>query len=142
MRATTTGAHLSLQDAADALGISEVTARRWVKSGKLKAYQPGRRYLIPQEAIEALLKPAEGPPALQASDERFLEMVAEADDGELAEMKAELKAHLPEGGSQPPVPTSEGLRAMDRCIAIYREQKRRLEEEEEGLQQLMAAVTA
>lgn len=46
---------LSLRDAADALGISEVTARRWIKSGKLKAYQPGRKYLIPASAVEELL---------------------------------------------------------------------------------------
>ena len=29
---------LSLREAADALGVSEVTARRWIKSGKLKAH--------------------------------------------------------------------------------------------------------
>jgi excisionase family DNA binding protein len=125
------------------LGISEVTARRWVKSGKLKAYQPGRRYLIPRSAVEALLRPAEGPPSLQASNERFAEMIAEADDGELAAMKAELKEHLPEGGPLPvPKPTPKGLLALDRCVAIYREQKRRLEDEGEHLQELMAAVTA
>lgn len=56
MRSTSAVARLSLRDAADALGISEVTARRWVKSGKLKAYQPGRKYLIPASAIEALLE--------------------------------------------------------------------------------------
>ena len=68
MRATTTGGHLSLQDAADALGISEVTARRWVKSGKLKASQPGRRYLIPRSAVDALLKPSEGSLVLTVAD--------------------------------------------------------------------------
>jgi excisionase family DNA binding protein len=47
---------LSLQDAADALGISEQTARRWVKTGKLKAYKPGLRYLIPASAISELLE--------------------------------------------------------------------------------------
>jgi excisionase family DNA binding protein len=51
---------LSLREAADALGISEVSARRWVKSGKLKAAQPGRRYLIPRSAIEELLSPKAG----------------------------------------------------------------------------------
>ncbi len=53
---------LSLREAADALGISEVSARRWVKSGKLKAAQPGRKYLIPREAVEELLRPKEGAP--------------------------------------------------------------------------------
>ncbi len=46
----------TLQEAADVLGISELTARRWVKAGKLKAYKPGLRYLIPASAIEELLK--------------------------------------------------------------------------------------
>jgi hypothetical protein len=32
-----------------------VTARRWIKSGKLKAHQPGRKYLIPARAVEELL---------------------------------------------------------------------------------------
>jgi len=47
---------LSLRDAADKLGISEVTARRWIKTGKLKAYKPGLKYLIPTSAVEELLK--------------------------------------------------------------------------------------
>jgi excisionase family DNA binding protein len=51
---------LTLREAADALGISEVSARRWVKSGKLKAAQPGRRYLIPRNAVEELLSPKAG----------------------------------------------------------------------------------
>lgn len=46
---------LTLQEAAEELNISENTARRWVKSGKLKAFQPGRRYLIPRSAIDELL---------------------------------------------------------------------------------------
>ena len=51
---------LSLREAADALGISEVTARRWVKAGKLKAYQPGRKYLIPRSAVNDLLESDSG----------------------------------------------------------------------------------
>jgi excisionase family DNA binding protein len=47
---------LSLRDAADELGISEVTARRWIKTGKLKAYKPGLKYLIPTSAVEELLE--------------------------------------------------------------------------------------
>ena len=55
---------VTLQEAADALGISEQTARRWVKAGKLKAYKPGLRYLIPESAIEELLEGAEAPKVL------------------------------------------------------------------------------
>ncbi len=47
--------HMTLQDAADTLGISEKTARRWVKSGKLKADKPGLKYLIPASAVRELL---------------------------------------------------------------------------------------
>ena len=54
---------LSLRGAADALGISEVTARRWVKTGKLKAYKPGLKYLIPASAVEELLEDVEPPEA-------------------------------------------------------------------------------
>ena len=66
---------LSLRDAADALGISEVTARRWVRSGKLRAYQPGRKYLIPASAIGELLSEAEAPKVLLPFD--VLEVRAE-----------------------------------------------------------------
>ena len=48
---------LSLREAADALQISEVSARRWVKSGKLRASQPGMKYIIPRQAVEELLHP-------------------------------------------------------------------------------------
>lgn len=46
---------LNLREAADALGISEVTARRWVHSGKLRASKPGLKYLIPRSAVDDLL---------------------------------------------------------------------------------------
>jgi excisionase family DNA binding protein len=48
--------HLSLSEAADALNISERTAYRWIKSGKLRAYKPGRDYWIPESAIKEVVK--------------------------------------------------------------------------------------
>jgi excisionase family DNA binding protein len=63
------GEHLSLREAADALGISEVSARRWVKSGRLKAYQPGRKYLVPMSAVEELLEETRSPKAPTPSHE-------------------------------------------------------------------------
>ncbi|MDQ3302269.1 MAG: helix-turn-helix domain-containing protein [Actinomycetota bacterium] len=78
--------HLTLREAADALGISEVSARRWVKSGKLTAAQPGRRYLIPKSAVEKMLAPRGGrlDPAgvlreaeLRAESEQLLELDTE-----------------------------------------------------------------
>lgn len=62
---------LSLREAADALGVSEVTARRWVKSGKLKAYQPGRKYLIPRSAIDELLESESGKVQVPSSQEKL-----------------------------------------------------------------------
>src|SRR5215218_8972316 len=43
--------YLSLSEAAEALDISERTAHRWIKSGKLRSYKPGRDHKIPQSAI-------------------------------------------------------------------------------------------
>jgi excisionase family DNA binding protein len=63
---------LSLREAADALGVSDVTTRRWIKSGKLKAYQPGRKYLIPRSAVDELLESGSGkaqaPPSPEQPD--------------------------------------------------------------------------
>lgn len=53
---TTSKDYLSLREAADALSVSELTARRWVKSGKLAAAQPGKMYLVPRSAVEKLLE--------------------------------------------------------------------------------------
>jgi excisionase family DNA binding protein len=60
---------LSLREAADALGVSEVTARRWVKAGKLKAHQPGRKYLIPSSAVDDLLESDSGKGGRRSSPE-------------------------------------------------------------------------
>jgi excisionase family DNA binding protein len=51
--------HLSLSEAADALSISERTAYRWIKSGKLRAYKPGRDYWIPDSALTELVEESE-----------------------------------------------------------------------------------
>lgn len=85
---------VSLQDAAEALGISERTARRWVKSGKLKAYKPGLRYLIPATAIEELLEGAEAPKVLLPFDvlEVTREVVQEAKPQTPKELREALDA--------------------------------------------------
>ncbi len=41
------------------MGISERTARRWIKSGKLRAYKPGRDYWIPESALRELVEESE-----------------------------------------------------------------------------------
>ena len=54
--------HLSLAEAAERMGISERTARRWIKSGKLRAYKPGRDYWIPERALTELVEESEVSP--------------------------------------------------------------------------------
>ena len=51
--------HLSLGEVAEVLSKNERTIRRWIKSGKLRAYKPGRDYLIPESAIGELLEGSE-----------------------------------------------------------------------------------
>jgi excisionase family DNA binding protein len=71
--------HLSLSEAATALDISERTAYRWIKSGKLRAYKPGRDYWIPESAVkevveESKVRPkAESRSSLEPSFEDALE---------------------------------------------------------------------
>ncbi len=58
--------YLSLSEAADALGISERTAYRWIDSGKLRAYKPGRDYRIPESAIREAVEESEVRPKGQS----------------------------------------------------------------------------
>jgi excisionase family DNA binding protein len=78
----------SLREAADALGIAEITARNWVKSGKLKAHRPGRKYLIPASAIEELLRGDEAPKVLLPFD------VLEANDEAVRAVRPETSREL------------------------------------------------
>jgi len=90
---------LSLRSAADALGISEVTARRWVKSGKLKAQQPGRKFQIPASAVDELLKEFRPPKerglltaerALKMPRESFARVVKDSETEQLHKVLAGL----------------------------------------------------
>ena len=58
--------YLSLSEAADALGISERTTHRWIKSGKLRSYKPGRDHKIPESAIIEAIEAGEVRPKAQA----------------------------------------------------------------------------
>jgi excisionase family DNA binding protein len=53
--------HYSLSEVARILGKSERTVRRWIKLGTLRAYKPGRDYLIPESALRELLEGSEVP---------------------------------------------------------------------------------
>ena len=46
---------LSIQDAADRSGRGAETIRRWIRSGRLRAQRDGRRLLIHEEDLVALL---------------------------------------------------------------------------------------
>ena len=59
--------HLSLSEAAAALDISERTAYRWIKSGKLRAYKPGRDYWIPESAVKEVVAQSEVRPKAESS---------------------------------------------------------------------------
>lgn len=47
---------LTINDVCLILKVHHNTVRRWIWAGKLLAYQPGRRYLIPRSALEAFLR--------------------------------------------------------------------------------------
>lgn len=46
---------LTIREACAILGVHHNTLRRWIWRGKLLAYQPGRAYLIPREALERFI---------------------------------------------------------------------------------------
>jgi excisionase family DNA binding protein len=50
---------LSLSEVAGLMGVSERTVRRWIKSGMLRAFKPGRDYRIPESAVRDLVKRSE-----------------------------------------------------------------------------------
>ncbi len=59
------GRHLSLSEVAGSMGVSERTVRRWIKSGKLKAFKPGRDYRIPESALREFIEESEVAPKVQ-----------------------------------------------------------------------------
>lgn len=112
---------VSLREAADALGISEATARRWIKSGKLRYYKPGLKYLIPASAIEDLLEGASAPEVLLPFD--VLEVRAEV----MRNLNAETGKELVDAIDKEYVrrllewPLEDILKAEDSLLAEYRE---------------------
>src|SRR5918994_2034556 len=50
---------LALNEVAGFMGVSERTVRRWIKSGNLKAYKPGRDYRIPESAVREFVEDSE-----------------------------------------------------------------------------------
>ena len=56
--------YLSTEEVAEQLAVDEQTVRRWIKSGRLQAYKPGRAWRIPPDALAAFLEDRRGPLAL------------------------------------------------------------------------------
>jgi len=100
--------HLSLSEAAHRLYISERTTRRWIKSGKLRAFKPGRDYRIPESAISEMIKRSEAYPKAQAplplNDVAGAELLEKALDAARQDLKRQSHAvtrlYASEGVSQ------------------------------------------
>lgn len=50
-----TSNHFTTKQVAQMLHISERTVRLWIETGKLRSCRPGKKYLIPMQAIHDLL---------------------------------------------------------------------------------------
>jgi excisionase family DNA binding protein len=53
---------LTVEEVATALHLSDQTVWRYVREGRLPASKIGRRYLIPENAVEEMLEPKQEPP--------------------------------------------------------------------------------
>ena len=53
---------LTVEEVATALHLSDQTVWRYVRDGKLPASKIGRRYLIPENAVDEMLEPKQEPP--------------------------------------------------------------------------------
>jgi excisionase family DNA binding protein len=53
--ATNTEELLPLPEAAERLGVSIYTVRRWIKDGKLRAFRPGKEYRVREADLEEFL---------------------------------------------------------------------------------------
>jgi excisionase family DNA binding protein len=100
--------HLSLSETTDVLDISERTAYRWIKSGKLRAYKPGRDYRIPESAIRELMERSEAYPK-DLSPRLPLEERGASLDPMLWRQYCENLADLFEGLAETDVPPSRAL---------------------------------
>jgi excisionase family DNA binding protein len=65
--ATNTEELLPLPEAAERLGVSIYTVRRWIKDGKLRAFRPGKEYRVREADLEEFLAAREVRPKEVAS---------------------------------------------------------------------------
>ena len=66
MVATNTEELLPLPEAAERLGVSIYTVRRWIKDGKLRAFRPGKEYRVQEADLEEFLAAREVRPKATA----------------------------------------------------------------------------
>lgn len=95
---------LSTEEVAERLQVDEQTVRRWIKSGKLEAFKPGREWRISPAAFEALLASYSSPKAhsgAKTGKERQADRLAPRikrlqplDLGDLSEHRRELEERL------------------------------------------------
>src|SRR5918997_4309297 len=101
--------HLALSEVAGLMGVSERTVRRWIKSGRLKAYKPGRDYRIPETALRRFIEESEISPKVQAplSSEPTFNHLFEEERRKDEGLAAALMEKLADDGEQ----LEEGLKA-------------------------------
>jgi excisionase family DNA binding protein len=85
----------SLSEVAGLMGVSERTVRRWIKSGRLKAYKPGRDYRIPEAALWEFIEESEVSPRVHmppSSEPTFNDVLEEEERREDLDKLRELLA--------------------------------------------------
>jgi excisionase family DNA binding protein len=70
---------IDLHEAAEMLGVTWKTARKWVATGKLKAVMVGGRYRLRPEWIQAAVKPVEVPLVSEERSESDVEVKARSE---------------------------------------------------------------
>jgi excisionase family DNA binding protein len=63
---TTNEEFLSPEEVGDRLGVSVYTVRRWVKTGQLRAFKPGKEYRVRESDLEEFLAAREVRPKAEA----------------------------------------------------------------------------
>lgn len=109
--------HLSLSEVADVMGVSERTVHRWIKSGKLKSYKPGRDHRIPESGLREFIEESEVYPKVREPQPKFR---AAAQPDEWQESLARLyKATIKEGRAalRTPKPDFERVRVFHEYTA-------------------------
>lgn len=110
----------SLSEVAGLMGVSERTVRRWIKSGRLKAYKPGRDYRIPESGLRAFIQESEispkasAPPSPQPSFNDALKEDLEEERREREELAIGLIRHFTTRVEA----TEEELKAMSGVIPL------------------------